>query len=395
MADGEAPIGNLVRDRSGNLYGTTEFGGNSVCGGCGTVFELSPSAGGMWTETILYRFCSEVINEMCVDGRSPIAGLVMDSQGNLYGTTNLGGTVMDCPQGGGCGTVFELSPPSVPGGSWSESVLYSFCSSFSNNSCMDGAEPAGQLTLDSTGNLYGTTTTGGSAVGGGAVFELSPTQGGWTETLLHSFCANGQDGACPDGDRPVAGVTFDDDGNLYGTTKFGGSDRKYALGTVYKLSPGSGGWTETVIFVFYEPGSKGGVPAGTVSFDAAGNLYSTTSMAGVGNSGSVFRLSSKGKSATFVFNGTDGSQPLAGVLVDAQHGAVYGTTSGGNWNEGNVFKIGATGTETVLYSFCQEVNCTDGAAPEGTLLANHLGNLYGTTGGGGTGGFGLIFEITP
>jgi len=390
VSDGAEPHGNLIIDHAGNLYGTTRVGGAV---NAGSVFELSPS-GSAWSETVLYSFCSNIQNFRCADGSIPTAGVLIDSKGNLYGTTSAGG-MSNCPDSFGCGTVFELSPPSAPGGAWREMVLYNFCENFSNNICEDGTTPTSALTMDSLGNLYGTTTAGG--VGNqGTVFELSPGSQGWTEVLLHSFCVGGQGFTCPDGERPAAGVVFGKDGNLYGTTRDGGSNQPYAEGTVYKLSPGSNGWTETVLFVFYSPGTKGAEPLGTVSFDRAGNLYSTASTGGTSYTGSVFRLSPKGTSATFLFNGIDGSNPVAGVLVDPNYGSVYGTTSGGNTNnEGNVFKIGPKGNETVLYTFCRQANCTDGAGPQGGLAADRSRNLYGTTGGGGTNGFGVVFEITP
>jgi len=148
--DGSQPLGDLVLDRSGNLYGTTLGGGNSVCSGCGTVFQLSPNADGSWTETVLYTFCSNVVNFQCLDGTFPRAGLVLDGAGNLYGTTSDGGN-QACTIGS-CGVVFQLSPPSVPGGSWAETVLYNFCSNEVNHQCLDGNNPQSQLARDAAGN---------------------------------------------------------------------------------------------------------------------------------------------------------------------------------------------------------------------------------------------------
>jgi uncharacterized repeat protein (TIGR03803 family) len=393
--DGGFPVSSLIADNLGNLYGTTKYGGNSsadACsdGGCGTVFELSPNSDGTWTETVIYNFCSEFANELCLDGTSPVAGLLFDVAGNLYGTTSLGGAGL-C--GYRCGTVFELSPPSLPGALWTEVVLYSFCAG-SNTTCQDGGGPAGQLIFDASGNLYGTTTRGGLGGGsgraGGTVFELSPSLSGWTHTILYNFCVNGNVRICPDGDQPEAGVTFDKAGNLYGTTMSGGTKNSQGAGTVFEISPGSNGWTHKTLVAF-NPISFLAIPVGTVSFDPAGNLYSTASENG------VFELQrNTRKLRSFLFNITDGSGPNAGVIVDTKNQAIYGTTGGGGSGQGGVvFKIATSGKETVLYSFCQQANCADGQLPYASLIEDQTGNLYGTTYKGGTNNQGIVFEITP
>jgi uncharacterized repeat protein (TIGR03803 family) len=314
-SDGASPRSNLVFDRAGNLYGTTYGGGSSTAalcpGGCGVVFRLSPNQDGSWTNTILYNFCTQYINNLCQDGAYPQAGLVFDTQGNLYGTTVNGGA-QSCPVGHGCGTVFELSPQ---GGSWTETVLYSFCSNNVNNQCLDGYAPLSQLTQDAAGNLYGTTMAGGnSAVG--TVFELLHGGGGWTETVLYSFCAIGE--FCSDGAEPHAGVTFDKAGNLYGTTELGGSSNLHGAGVVFKLSLGANVWTETVLHSF-ESGKDGGVPLGGVSFDTLGNLYGTVSGGGPDFAGGVFRIPAKnGKIGSLFFDNTNGNTPAAGALVDSK-----------------------------------------------------------------------------
>ena len=190
----------------------------------GTVFELSPVGEGQWTETILHSFCSE---PDCSDGAFPEAGLILDGAGNLYGTTSNGGTVW--------GTVFELSPPPQQGGTWTETVLYAF----GGNTTGDGCYPEGKLVFDGAGNLYGTTSQcGGGTVSAGTVFELTPAgDGTWNEIVLHRFCAGG--GNFSDGADPLAGVVFDQAGNLYGTAYAGGA-RGIGPGTVYELSPGAG-----------------------------------------------------------------------------------------------------------------------------------------------------------
>ncbi len=389
--DGNVPKSNLVFDKAGNLYGTTEGGGSSTAdlcpGGCGTIFRLSPNQDGSWTNTILYSFCTKYINNLCQDGAYPQAGLIFDAQGNLYGTTVNGGTVGCTQAGHGCGTVFELSPQ---GGSWTEKVLYSFCENQVNNNCLDGNFPLGQLT-HASGNLY-STTEGGGGYGVGTVFELSHGKSGWTETVVYSFCSLGE--FCSDGAEPQAGVTFDKAGNLYGTTEFGGTNNVHGTGVVFKLSPGANGWTETVLHSFHQ-GGDGGVPLGGISFDTLGNLYGTFSGGGPDFAGGIFRIPAKNeKIESFFFNGTDGNKPSAGVLVDSRHATVYTTTTlGGTANGGTVFKATAPNEESVLYNFCSQPNCADGASPVASLISDTAGNLYGTAEYGGDNNQGVVFEI--
>jgi uncharacterized repeat protein (TIGR03803 family) len=391
--DGEFPLAPLIADHAGNLYGTTLGGGNSFGG---TVFELTPNGDGTWSEAILYGFCANKAGVQCLDGESPEAGLVMDSAGNLYGTTKNGGEP-SCPSDlTGCGVAFEISPPSSPGGAWTETVLHSFCSNVVNRFCLDGMYPVSQLTLDLSGNVYGTTSVGGTGrFDGGTVFELSPSAGGWTETVLYNFCSLGQGNFCLDGTFPLAGATFGKDGNLYGTTGIGGSQLSEGGGTVYRLSRGSNGWTEKVLFAFHPPGRNGGGPSGSVSFDRAGNLYSTVGGGGQYGFGGVFRLSPQGGGSeqTYSFNGNDGDTPLAGVLIDPSRDALYGTTAGGFEEFGSVFQMTPPEQETVLYNFCQQPNCTDGFNPVAGLVEDASGNLYGTTKLGGANNQGVVFEI--
>src|SRR5664279_5403051 len=206
-------------------------------------------------EQVLHNF-----NNNGTDGTFPQAGLIVDGAGNLYGTTSEGGTYISCS--GGCGTVFELTPNGS--GGWTETVLHNF-----NSNGTDGANPYAGLIFDAAGNLYGTTTTGGTYYVG-TVFELSPSQGGgWTEKVLYSFNYNGTDG-----NYPQASLTIDAAGNLYGTTWAGGP-YGYGYGTVFELTPAAGGgWTETVLHNFV--GTDGAAPLAGLIFDAAGNLYGTT-----------------------------------------------------------------------------------------------------------------------
>jgi uncharacterized repeat protein (TIGR03803 family) len=368
--DGTHPVSSLIADGLGNLYGTAPEGGTA---GQGTVFELSPQSNATWTETTLYNFCSET---NCADGERPLAGLVMDAAGNLYGTTWGGGPT--CPSASGrCGELFELSPPQQSGQNWTLSVIYGFCSDLQQGSCLDGYEPAAQLIFDSAGNLYGTTERGGT-FGQGTAFELSPGSGGWTENVLYSFCSVGA--LCSDGAYPVASLTFGPSGNLYGTAQHGG---RYRTGVVFQLSKNGGGWQETVLLNT----SYGSVAP--VSFDAAGNLYGTTPSV-------AFQLNRKQQAEhTRPFSDATGEDSQAGVLVDQARNVFYGTAAGGGILGGSVWEINASHELAPLYLFCSLVNCTDGQGPMAGLIEDASGNLYGTTEYGGAYGSGVVFKVTP
>jgi len=326
--DGGYPFGKLVFDLAGNLYGTTEIGGNTtICNGqdgaylgCGTVYRLSPTGTGSWSEQVLYAFTGAI-----GDGLSPIAGLAIDGDGNLYGTAGLGAY--------GYGAVFEVSPN---GSGWTESVIHSFNAPNSN----DGMYPEAPMILDAAGNLYGTTYEGGGVTNGsGTVFELSPSSSGWTEKILHAFGAAGNDGS-----GPVAAVVFDKFGNLYGTTVWGGLTDSEGSGAVFRLMPNSNGkWSETILYSFGATSTDGQKPECDLVIDTSGNLYGTTWVGGSNYDGTVFELSpsSSGWTETILhsFVGTDGSGPEAGVVKDSS-GKLYGATSvGGAANSGAVFMV--------------------------------------------------------
>lgn len=352
--DGRGP-GGLMMDNAGNFYGTTNSGGTT---GVGTVFKLGTDG----TETILHSFAGQP-----TDGANPQEGsLIMDSAGNLYGTTSLGGANDD-------GTVFKI------GADGSETILYSFSSSMT-----DGAYPRAGLIMDSAGNLYGTTSGGN-----GTVFKIS-TDG--TKSNLYLF-AGGQS----DGRVPVGGLIMDSVGNLYGTTSAGGSVQDN--GTVFQITPGG---TENILHAFEFVASMGsatdgGVPFASLIRDSAGNLYGTTSSGGKDIEGTVFKLSPAGtESILYYFSGgpTDGAQPQASLIMD-NAGNLYGTTlvggpNGGSNGEGSVFKIRPDGTEIILHFFAGGTN--DGNETGAGLIMDRTGNLYGTAGGGANGG-GVVFKI--
>jgi uncharacterized repeat protein (TIGR03803 family) len=272
--DGSHPYSGVIFDAVGNLYGTTSTGGGDGQGchftgdaGCGTVFKLSPQTSGVWTETVLHTFNPNNGN----DGSTPEAALIFDRFGNLYGTTSSGG-IASCTFG--CGTVFKLSPRA--GGVWKETILHRF-----GQNAGDGAGPYGNLILDKEGkHLYGTTPDGG-ANNLGTVFELMPTTGeGWAEKVLYSFGPT-------DGSYPFAGVIFDAAGNLFGTTVQGPGAS--TSGAVFELSPTATGWTETVLHRFGQ-GTDGAQPYAGLVLDGSGSLLGTTIIGGVDNLGTVFKL---------------------------------------------------------------------------------------------------------
>jgi uncharacterized repeat protein (TIGR03803 family) len=310
-------LSGVVFDKAGNLYGTTYLGGSN---NVGRVFELTRQANGSWTEKVVHNFQNNG-----TDGYGPLGGVILDSSGNLYGTTVYGGNgpcAFDA-----CGTVYELTPQ--PKGVWAEKILYNFTNG------ADGANPYFGLTFDAAGNLYGTTEYGGVDAGGTA-FQLTPASGGtWIESVIHSF------GSATDTGYPE-GLTFYN-GNIYGATANGGSH----AGNVFELSPAAGGgWNETILASFtYGNGSNPDMPNGNLVFDASGNIYGL-SQGGSGLNGTVFELTpAQGGTwnLTILYNfndlGTAGADPFGGLILDS-HGSLYGTTQyGGAYNAGTVFEV--------------------------------------------------------
>jgi uncharacterized repeat protein (TIGR03803 family) len=273
--DGYVPLGNLVFDGAGNLYGATYFGGGkgTTCNPdyqyCGTVFELSPpkTKGGKWTEKVLYSFAGGT------DGANPNGGLVLDSLGEIFGTTAWGGST-SC-QGSGCGTAFELKPPTKSGGAWTESTLHRFTDG------SDGANPNGGLILDAKGALYGTAGGGGNP-GVGVIFRLTPTKGRWAEAVLYNFTVG------DDGRGPQAGLTMNAGGDFFGTA-IGGA---YSSGVVFQLGPPAmrgKAWTYRVLYSL-QGAPDGHYPAAKLTFGSSADLYGTTEGGGASGNGTVFRV---------------------------------------------------------------------------------------------------------
>jgi uncharacterized repeat protein (TIGR03803 family) len=375
----------LIADSAGNLYGATQYGGNSCCG---VVFQLAPPAksGGSWTETVLYSFNS---------GRfgAGIGSLLFDQSGNLYGVASAAGKL-------GFGFVFKLMPPNQPGASWTETTIYSF-------SGWDGYQPGG-LTIDQAGNLYGTTYGGGiecRGFGCGTVYMLTPPAHGgtWKRTVLYFFKGVLGGNGVGDGANPFD-VIFDANGNLYGATSGGGQCQQATCnGTIFELKPPANKgkpWTESVLYRF---STNLGLVSGVV-FDKSGALYGATLT-------SVYQLALKGGVWTYTdlqdFNGGSGGYYLLAGVTPDQAGNLYGTTAGGGTGDGIVFQLvppgkgGSAWTETVLHDFAGGV---DGNEPAGNLVFGKGGFLYGTTlmGGAdikcgiyGSPGCGTVFRIAP
>jgi uncharacterized repeat protein (TIGR03803 family) len=384
-ADGNTPEANLIFDAAGNLYGTT-FNGGAY--GFGSIFQLVRGSDGTWTEKVLYSFCSTT---NCDDGTNP-EGLVFGAAGKLYGITLTGG-------GNGFGAVFELAPGK--GGIWSENVLHNF--DFTGG---DGYYPYDGLIADAGGNLYGTTEWGG-AYNSGTVFQLIPgAKGKWTEERLHNFNDNGKDGYAP-----LSGLMLDAAGNLYGTTTSGGSSGTgcggHGCGIVFQLTPGAKGkWAEKVLHSFNDNGKDGYDPWAAVVSDKAGNLYGTTNSGGASGCGTVFKLApgASGKWTekvlhTFAKDANDGCLPEAALTADVA-GNLYGTTFyGGPYNDGTVFELiprtNGTWMEKVVHNFDWSIFVKDGTLPGAGLIFDKAGKMYGTTENGGALNSGTVFEFTP
>jgi uncharacterized repeat protein (TIGR03803 family) len=366
--DGGEPVAGLSMDRAGNLYGAASTGGNTSGGcsypnppGCGTVFKLSRKGSG-WVLTTLYTFSGP-------DGRNPQTRVIIGPDGSLYGTTSLGGD-------NNTGTVFNLRPPAAACKSalcpWTETVLHSF------QGYGDGAQPTfGDLVFDAAGNIYGTTPHGGQG-DRGTVYKLTPSNGGWTETVLYQF-QGGVDGATPYG-----GVVFDSAGNVWGTTGFGGT---YNNGTIYELVPSGGGWTESVVYHFLG-GSDGANPYAGLIVDQLGNFYGAT-FGDNGTTPKVYELSPSNGGWTFsVLYSLGADQGIVGKLAMDAAGNLYGTNY---YDVPEVFRLTPSNGIWTLSGSWGGI----GYNPAGSVILDSSGNLYTTTQDGGPGEVGLVFEVTP
>lgn len=318
----------VVFGPDGNLYGTTAGGGQAACE-CGTVFKLQPPPSACltalcpWQETVLYSFAGGT-----EDGNYPGDPVVFDAAGNLYGTTQEGGinnynTPCFFDEQYSCGTAFKLTPSN---GGWTESLIYRFMGE------NDGWHPYAGMSLDASGNLYATTYEGGAG-GGGTIDQLSPSGSGWTENTLYSFSMTGAAG-----DSMLNGVILDSAGNVYGATPYGAAG---GVGAAFELTPSGSEWNFNLLYTFYPSGEAG--PDGSLVMDNAGNLYGAAYS--LGGDGLIFKL----------------------------------TPSNGNW----------------IYSLLHQFDYNDGHGAQGPITLDAQGNLYGTTFGGGTHDWGTVWEITP
>lgn len=376
--NGAYPISSLVADSQGNLYGTTNLAGSN---GSGTIFELTPTPGGDWTFTLLHTFTGD-------DGGNPRSGLLLDQSGNLYGTTANGGSSI-------YGTVFELSPGAS---GWTFNVIHTFTGGD------DGGFPSGDLIYGGNGILYGATGSGGGSsnctFGCGTVFQLQRSSlGQWTEKVLYSF-----QGAT-DGAGPLGPLARDSAGNLYGVAAQGSQSQcPGGCGMVFRLhQTAHGSWQKQTVLAFGDR-KKGWFPNGGLTFDRAGNLYGTTSLGGdlscnpPNGCGIVFKINSTGKETvvhSFTGNG-DGMLPETGLTLGPA-GHLLGTTAeGGNaipnceFGCGTVFDVAPSGKVVILYPF----GGSDGLMPLAPVFWDGAGHVYGTTLEGGTGFAGNVFELT-
>ncbi len=353
------------------------------------------------TYSVLHDFCARE-TERCRDGKDSLSGLVRDASGNLYGTTASGGHHDR-------GTVFELSSTGI-NGSWKHKVIHRFCPH--EHHCTDGAEPSRGLVIDESGNIYGT-AVGGGGHNGGLVFELKANGGGaWTYQIPYYFCVRKARNGCGPTSLSYAGQAagqpYDGASPLYGMTSHGGRGGRLGLGTAFALSPGQGSWTESILYDFgSQIGNRDGVhPDSPLLVAEPQRLFGTTPEGGNGGYGVAFELVLDAHGEwiqrilyTFcrLANCADGANP-GGQLVMNPQGGIFGTTrDGGNCAPqtvcGVVYEITPSGVETVLHTFCSENACADGGGPQGGLVMDASGNLYGTTFYNGLNSGGTLFEL--
>jgi uncharacterized repeat protein (TIGR03803 family) len=368
--DGEYADTDLETDSAGNIYGTTVLGGDF---GGGTVFQLSHGPNG-WVHTVLYSFTGGV------DGGEPYKGVTLDREGNLYGTAVTGGSG-SCE--GGCGVVYKLINS---GGTWTQTVIHAFTGGD------DGSGPGARVTVDKGGDIYGMTPTGG-ANGLGTIYKINKEHGGsWTFRVIHTFTGGA------DGGSGSAGRMILYHGHLYGVATTGGT---YGSGVVFELTPrGVGRWHFRTIYSF-QGQPDGNFPYGALLFDQWGNIYGTTYYGGANGIGAVYELSPRPvgeweETVLYSFqSGTDGNSPISNLVFD-NAGNLYGTTSEGGLGSGTIFKLSPTGgaqwTETVVHPF---QGPPDGAFPYNGMVVDRFGNFYGATVHGGQNDDGSIYNFTP
>jgi uncharacterized repeat protein (TIGR03803 family) len=378
--DGANPLGGVAFDAAGNLYGTTQGGGTgSYCSnGCGTVFHLS-LVSGVWTESVIYNFQGSGT----YDGSQPAGPLTIDASGNLYGYTLYGGKTNN-------GIIYELSP--AQNGAWTETIVHQF-----GTSPHDGGFTAGKLIFDSTGNLWGVNEVGGKN-GGGTVFELSPSSSGWQYSLIYSF----PHGATLEGTEP-SGILFDNQGNLYGVTTFGGIDCCNGAGVVFQLVNSGGVWTQKVLHRFPVFNTKRlQTPTGGLFLDSTGTLYMTMARGGNGNTGvTTIDLTTLATNDLYSFQGPQIIEPYQAIEFDST-GNLYSASYYSNTENGGtcystcgfVFELSPASPHWISH-ILESYSGENGINPPGGVVFDNAGNLYGVTTYGGANSLGVVFEITP
>ncbi len=373
--DGGGPWGQMAMDRAGNLYTGTQGGGNNS--GSGAVVKLKSVSGGRLLQP-LYDF-----NGGSDDGVQPL--VVLAPNGDVFGATQSGDALF-------CGILFQLSPPPTapvtPLQPWNETILHKF------GGGVDGCNPFSPPIIDAAGNLYGTTADGGNLHDAGVVYEFVRSGDSYTEQILYRFSG-------PDGEVPAPGLVADSTfTNFYGVTQGGGS-RNY--GTVYRLSKSGSGWIQSVLYSFQNT-SDGQQPQAGLAMDAAGNLFGATAQGGAGGGGAVFELSPSGGSYTFkviyslVCHFSSCIGPYLGYLTVDSAGNIYGTTLNEGANSyGNVWELTPSGGGAYTFVDVHEftLHNGDGGFPDGGVILDAAGNLYGTATNGGSQFNGIIFQITP
>jgi len=377
--DGGSPTAMLTMDAAGRLYGTALYGGT----GYGTIFRMEKQ-NGSWLFNTIYDFLGDNGSN---DGAGPYAKLVTGPNGSFYSTTVAGGgNNGSCADYGyfGCGTVYNLQPPLTVCKAitclWHETVLYQFVNGPA------GVYPFGAVVFDHAGNMYGTTQLGGIGFDLGTVYELSPSGGGWSGSVLFSFNDSG-------GGEPYDTLIADSSGNLYGTAAGGGAN---GYGVVFELSLTESGWVETILHSFDV--TDGNKPYGGLIFDSAGNLYGATSSGGSGSGGTVYELSPSGGGWQFnVLYNLEGSYewgPQDSLTMDSS-GNLYGTTyKGGPNTAGTLFKLSPNNGQWIYNELYDFGNNSGGCEPNGGVVLDSQGNIYGTTTACGADENGTVWEMT-